>query len=140
MAGLAEIRAAVKTTLEAAISGLKVYPAIEAVSTTPAVVVIPIETDFVVAMGRGTDTYAFELLVLVPSGDLVVAQSKLDPFITGAGSSSIRQAVFSAPTLGLTNTNAHVTAMTGYGSQYESAGLAHVGATLHLTVHTPGTA
>lgn len=144
MASLGQIRLAIKTTLDAALTtAVQVYPTAESVNVIPAagaaVVVLPATADFVVAMGRGTDTWDLNLLVLVNPSDDGIAQDTLDGFVTGAGTNSVRQAIFNARTLGLTGTDAHVTGMTGYGLKYESAGVNHLGAILSLTVHTPGT-
>lgn len=143
MAGLSEIRTAIKTTIESAVSTVKVYPVVEAVNVIAqggvSVVVLPQATDFLVAMGRGTDTYTFALLVMANPGDPEIAQNTLDAHITGAGSSSIRAAVFAAKTLGLANTDAHISGMSGYGGRFESAGIDHIGAVLTLIVHTVGT-
>jgi len=137
---LGAIRTGLKTTIEAAITGLKVYPTIESVNVVPAVVVVPVDADFVVAMGRGVDTYKFTLLVMVNPSDEAIAQTSLDNYLSGAGTKSIRQAIFNARTLGLTGVDAHVTGWSGYGAKYESAGIQHIGAQLALTVHNPGTA
>lgn len=138
MASLASIRTAVKATLETAITGLHVYDKVAGVVLVPAVVVEPVTADFLVAMGRGTDTWQFDLHVLVSEADETVGQAALDPYVSGAGSQSIRAAVFAARTLGLASTDAHVAAVTAYGGQFESAGIPHIGATLRLIVHTKG--
>ena len=138
MSTLTEIRDAIKTTIETAIPALKVYPTIPDSVTLPAVVVMPDEVDFSVAMGRGTDTYEFDLIVLVSTGDMDVAQRQLDGFVTGAGSSSVRQAIFKARTLGLADVDAHVSAMTGYDLSSSVSSMDHVAAMLRLVVHTRG--
>lgn len=140
MASLASIRTAVKTTLESAISGLQVHDLIPAKPVPPCVLVMPAEADFVVAMGRGTDTWTFELTVVVPTSDLVVGQALLDPYLTGDGSTSIREAIWNARTLGLSGTDAHVAGMSEYGGLHSYGEANHVGATLRLIVHTTGTA
>jgi hypothetical protein len=146
MSSLTQIRNAVKTTLEANVTGLKCYARVEVVNAIPtggcAVVVAPAAIDFLVAMKRGTDTYAFDLMVMVAAADLDLAQQILDGFVTGAGSTSIRQAVFNAKTLGLADCDAHVAGMVegSYGGRFASAAIDHVGATLGLIVHTTGTA
>ena len=138
MSTLTEIRDAIKTTIETAIPALKVYPTIPDSVTLPAVVGMPDEVDFSVAMGRGTDTYEFDLIVLVSTGDMDVAQRQLDGFVTGAGSSSVRQAIFKARTLGLADVDAHVSAMTGYDLSSSVSSMDHVAAMLRLVVHTRG--
>lgn len=139
MASLASIRTAIKTTLEAAIDGLHVYATAESANVVPCVVVIPQAANFDVSMGRGTDTWSLELLVMVSPSDPEIAQNELDSYITGAGSTSIRQAIFNARTLGLSGTDAHIAAVSGYGGRFESAGIDHIGAVLTLVVHTAGT-
>lgn len=142
MATLGALRTGVKTTLEAAISSVHCYDEVASVTVIPqggaAVVVMPVDADFLVAMGRGTDTWRFRLLVLVNPVDAELGQSQLDPYVSGAGSSSIRQALFGS-TLGLTDVHAFVTGMSGYGGGFESAGVPHIGAVLALTIHNPGT-
>lgn len=142
MASLKTIRTAVKTTLEAAIAGLTVHRTVPGTANVPCVVVRPSpdETaDFLVAMKRGTDTYQLDLLVLVNRADAQLSEDALDEYVTGAGSASIRQAIFAAKTLGLSNTDAHVVGVSGYGAAYEVAGVQYSGATLRLVVHTKGT-
>lgn len=144
MASLAQLRTAVKTTLVAALgAGTEVYDTIPGSPVLPCVCVVPDTANFVVAMAKGTDTWQFDLVVLVPSGDNTVGQSRLDPYVTGAGALSIRQAIYAANTpttgLGLANTNAHVPGMTDYGGSFEAVDVAHIGARLRLIVHTSGT-
>lgn len=141
MAGLEEIRSAIKTTLEANISGLHVYNTVpEAANVLPCVVVIPFTTDFAQAMGRGLDQYILDLLVLVSTSETDLRQDELDTYVTGNGTSSIRHTIFSNRTLGLSSTDAFVSDMTEYGMRFPVAEIEHVGARLKLTVHTIGTA
>lgn len=139
MATLGAIRAAVKTTLEAAVTGLRVFDKMAAVVQVPSAVVEPVTADFLVAMGRGTDTWEFALHVLTSDADQQLGQAKLDELVSGAGSRSLRAAVFNARTLGLSNTDAHIAAMTAYGVRFEAPDIDHIGATLRLVVHTKGT-
>ncbi len=140
MASLAAVRTAVKTTLEAAITGLHVYDKIPgATHMLPAVVVDPVTADFLVAMGKGTDTWEFNLHVVVTDAEEILGQIKLDDLVTGAGAKSIRSAIFTNKTLGLAHTDAHVSALVAYGVRFEQAAVQHVGATLRLVVHTRGT-
>lgn len=140
MATIAQIRTAAKTTITAAISGLFGYDQFASVTHLPAVVVVPRATNFDLAMGRGTDEHDLDLIVLVSKRDLALAQSELDKYLTGAGSNSIRQAVFNARTLGLSGTDAHVTGMSGYAQPMEVAGQECLSATLALKVYTSGVA
>lgn len=142
MASLTAIRDAVKTTLEAAIPSLHVFPRIpdDTGGQPVAAVLLPATADFAQAMGRGVDTWVFDLLVLVPIGDPDVGQATLDEYVTGAGPKSIRQAVFTARSLGLDQVDAHVQAMTAYNVAFVAAGFDHLGGSLRLVVHTKGTA
>lgn len=140
MAGLGAIRDAIKTTIEANISGLRVYDTVPGVAHLPALVIEPESSDFNVAMGRGLDEHVINLYVLCTRAVARVGQDQLDAFVTGAGDSSVRQVVFNNKTLGLADTQAVVTGMSGYGGTFESAGLPHVGAVLTLRVHTKGSA
>lgn len=139
MASLAAIRTAVKTTLEAAVTGLRVYDKIPGATQVPAVVVDPVAADFVVAMGRGTDTWQFDLHVVVSDAEETLGQAGLDDYVSGAGSKSIRTAIWNTRDLGLTNTDAHISALIAYGVRFEQAPIQHIGATLRLVVHTRGT-
>jgi hypothetical protein len=144
MATLADIRTAIQTTLAAALAGVQCYDKVPAKPVPPCVYPVPVDADFAVAMAKGTDTWEFDLVVLVPTADLVVGQTLLDPYVSGAGASSIRHAIWASRTapgnsLGLTGTDAHVAAMTEYGGTHEYGGNQHIGAVLRLVVHTSGT-
>ncbi|WP_062441271.1 hypothetical protein [Herbidospora daliensis] len=140
MAGLEAVRDAIKATLEGAISGLQVYDTVPgATNVLPCVVVFPQDAEFGETMGRGTDVWFFELWVMVSDGELGTAQDQLDALVTGAGDRSIRQAIFKARTLGLSNTAAHITAMSSYGTTFTAASIDHIGAKLRLMVATRGT-
>jgi hypothetical protein len=139
MSSLQSIRDAIKTTLESAIDSLSAYDTVPGATNLPAVVVVPSTANFNVAMGRGTDTWEFDLAVMVPYTDADIAQDALDNYVTGAGDSSIRQAIFQNRDLGLSDTDAHISGMSDYGSRFEMAGIQNIGAKLRLVVHTKGT-
>lgn len=139
MASLAQVRTGLKTTI-ASPTGLIGYNQVPEVANLPAFVVVPREIDFAVAMGRGVDVYEFDVIVLVSRRDDGLAQTDLDAYVTGAGSSSIRQAVWNGRTLGLADTDAHVYRMESYGAQWDIGEINHVGAALKVRVTTPGTA
>ncbi len=139
MSTLAQIRDGIVTTIDAGISGLRIYGRVPASPILPCVIVIPTAADFDVAMGRGSDTWRFDMHVLVSAGSDEVGQRKLDSYVTGGGSSSIRQVVFNARTLGLADTTAHVSEMVAYGLGMEAVEIEHIYATLILVVETSGT-
>lgn len=140
MSSVAQIRTALKSTITDAITGLFGYNQVPEVANLPAVVVVPRASEFSAAMGRGVDVHEFDVIVLVPRADDGLAQTALDAYVTGAGSSSIRQAVWNARTLGLADADAHVYAMESYGAEWDIGALNHVGAALKVRVHTTGTA
>lgn len=138
MASLKDIRAAIKSTLESNIADFTVYRTIPGSTSGIAAVVRPTTADFVVAMGKGTDTWALSLIVIVPASDLEVAQDQLDELIDGGGLRSIRRVIFANRTLGRDDTDAHVAGVTGYGP-FEAAGYPNISASLSLPVHTKPT-
>lgn len=141
MASLEAIRDGIKTTIETAVTTLHVYDTVpDSANVLPAVIVVPFTSDFEVSMGRGLDTWEFDLWVLVSMSEMGIKQDSLDAYVSGAGSSSIRQAIFNNRTLGLSSTDAHVSQMLEYGARFATAGYPHLGARLRLLVHTPGTA
>jgi len=141
VASLEQIRDAVKTTIaHPVIDGMRCHATFGGVVNAPATVVVPVTADFVVAMGRGADTWELDLVVVVPYGDERTAQNKLDSYVTGAGASSIRQVIFANRTLGLASTDAHIARMSKYGELMTIGQVEYLTATLRLTVHTTGTA
>jgi hypothetical protein len=138
MATLQEIRDAFKTTLGAAIGSLSVYDTVPEAVNNPAAVLIPDMAAFDKAFGRGTDSYEFDVAVLVSFTEADIAQDSLDDYVTGSGPKSIRQAIFQNRTLGLPDVDAHIEGMSDYGSSFEMSSVQHVGAKLRLVVYTKG--
>lgn len=139
MASLAEIRTALVATITASIPALFGYDRVPESLNVPAVMILPKSTDFQKAFGRGMDGYTFEAIVLVGRADDQLAQSKLDPYVTGAGDSSIREAVWNARDLGI-GVEASVTGMSGYGDTFTFGTVDYFGARLAVDVITDGTA
>lgn len=137
MATLAQIRDAVKTTVEQLVPELVVYPRFTSVANPPAVVVVPSVTDYAVTMGRSTMRWDLDLYVLASSEDTGLAQWELDDLVDIDGDKSLVKALFNED-LGLADTNAHVASMREYGSSFEAAGCPHIGAILRLVVLTKG--
>lgn len=136
MASLTDIRTAIKTVLEAALTGVTVYPRPAGQVNVPAIIVKPADANFDVSLARGTDSWQLDLTVLVAKADDVLAQEKLDPYVDGGGSSSVRKAIFDNKSLGLTDTNAHVSGMSDYDGQHVVGAETYAGAVLRLIVHT----
>tara|TARA_R100001163_G_scaffold63315_1_gene55014 strand:- start:283 stop:705 length:423 start_codon:yes stop_codon:yes gene_type:complete len=140
MATMAQIRDGLKTTISN-ISGLRVYDTVpDQAINFPVCLFIPTSIEFDLAMQRGTDRYEFELTVAVQRADSRTAQDKLDAFVTGSGSSSIRQIIYNNKTLGLADTDARVTGMNNYAADVSLNGIDGVGANLTIEVFTKGSA
>jgi hypothetical protein len=138
MATMSEIRDGLKTTI-GTISGLRVYDVVpDQAINFPVALFIPTSIEFDLAMQRGTDRYEFELTVAVQRADSRTAQDKLDAYVTGSGSSSIRQAIYNNRTLGLDNTDARVVGMNNYAGDVSLNGIDGVGANLTIEVYTNG--
>jgi hypothetical protein len=78
------------------------------------------------------------MLVAVQRADSRTAQDKLDAFVTGSGSSSIRQIIYNNKTLGLSDTDARVVNMSNYAADVNLNGVDGVGANLEIQVYTKG--
>jgi hypothetical protein len=141
MATLGAIRSSLESELQTFYgTGTQVLSELTANPPLPCVVFEPEEADFDVAMARGTDTWVFVVSVAVPAGNAEVGQVRLDPYVSGAGSLSVRQGIWNARTAFVAaGFDAHISAMTSYGGQLEIVGKDHIGATLRLIVHTRGT-
>ena len=140
MAALTDVRDAIKTTLGNNITGLRVYDVVPYYALTfPLAVVIPQNITFNISMQRGTDLYVFDILVAVQRADARTAQDKLDAFITGQGSSSLRQAIFNNRTLGLADTDATITNVSNYAADVNMNGVDAIAANVGLEVYTKGT-
>ena len=140
MAALQQVRDGIKTTLENNISGLRVYDVVPDYALNfPVAIVLPVNINFNIAMQRGTDQYTFDILVAVERGNSRTAQDKLDQYITGQGSSSLRQAIFNNRTLGLDNTDATITGVSNYAADVNLNGIDALGANVSLEVYTKGT-
>jgi len=139
VAALQQVRDGIKTTLENNISGLRVYDVVPDYALNfPVAIVLPVNINFNIAMQRGTDQYTFDILVAVERGNSRTAQDKLDQYITGQGSSSLRQAIFNNRTLGLDNTDATITGVSNYAADVNLNGIDAIGANVSLEVYTKG--
>lgn len=141
MASLTEIRDALAETLTDAISDVQGYARVADVAQVPAIVVMPDSCNFDGAFQRGMDEWVLNVCILVARKSFDSSQHELDQYVTGAGNKSIRQCVYTNPTLGLDDgTDAHASGVRGYGGGFDTARVEHVGAIVKVTVRTPGTA
>ena len=147
MATLGDIRDALAHLLDA-IPDLHGYPrAPSAGPLLPACVVLPRRARFGLAMGGGVrDEYDLELAVIVQTADEDLAQSRLDPYLSGTGPRSIRQAIFLACASrgaglgGLIETRAVATGWANYAASFRFGTASYLGAVLAVTVSTPALA
>ena len=138
MATLSEIRDGLKTTV-GNISGIRCYDTVpDNAINFPVAIFIPSAIEFDLAMQRGTDLYTFDMLVAVQRADSRTAQDKLDAFVTGSGSLSIRQIIYNNKSLGLSDTDARVVNMSNYAADVNLNGVDGVGANLEIQVYTKG--
>ena len=138
MATLSEIRDGLKTTV-GNISGIRCYDTVpDNAINFPVAIFIPSAIEFDLAMQRGTDLYTFDMLVAVQRADSRTAQDKLDAFVTGSGSSSIRQIIYNNKSLGLSDTDARVVNMSNYAADVSLNGIDGFGANLEIQVYTKG--
>lgn len=140
MPTLTEIRIAIDRTVEHKIPSIRGFAQVSDVTQVPAMVVMPARdaADFTGAMGRGLDTWRFDLYVLVQAGEITVAQGALDQYLSGSGDRSLRQCFYEDNTLGGVVDDASCETVREYGGKFQTARVDHVGAIVRLIVRTSG--
>lgn len=141
MPTLGEIRRGIDNTVQNRIPAIRGFNDVTDVVQVPAMVVMPARdtADFTGAMGRGLDTWRFDLYILVARSESSVAQGALDQYCSGSGPRSIRQVIYENPDLGLgDDVDAQVEGIREYGGKFQTARVDHVGAIVRLTVRTSG--
>lgn len=139
MSSLANIRAALAKTIEDYVQDeIYVYQNVPDDLEYPALVIRPEEANFAGAMKRGDDVWKIDLYLVMSRADNENAQDILDDFATSGGLNSIRQAIDDNDSLGLDDTTAFVRALKGYGGEFETARVRHIGAIFKVEVHTDG--
>lgn len=140
MSSLAKIRKGLADVIDAATQDeVHVYQNVPDVFQFPAVIVRPDKCDFAGGMSRGNDVWFIDIYIVVGrAGDTENAQELLDEFVTSGGLNSMRKAIEDNYSLGLDDTSAFVRMLKGYGGDFETARVRHVGAILKVEVHTDG--
>jgi hypothetical protein len=115
MAELSEIREAMGTAL-AAVPNLRVRPLIPALVTPPMAVVQPQQIEYDLNAARGLNRYTFTVTVFVVKADDRSAQLRVDPFVSVAGASSVKEALERDRTLGGKVDTLRVTNVSNYSS------------------------
>jgi hypothetical protein len=80
----------------------------------------------------GDATYEFQMYVLTSRRDTDTAQDDLDALVSHYGPNSIPRAINDHDELGIDGVSALCYAMDGYGGQYSTAQVPHVGAILKV--------
>lgn len=141
MASFAELREAIRAVLDAALPDVHVYATVPERANLPAVVVQPAESTFPFTMGRAEDEWQFDLVVMTSPGDIRIGQDALDAYLSGSGSTSIRQIIMRNRQLGRDDVLiAYVAGMSEYGASFTMAAVDNIGCRLRLIVKTTGPA
>jgi hypothetical protein len=98
------------------IRGLRTAAVVPEDPKPPIAVVMAPTISYDTAFGRGLDSYSFQVMVIVGRVSDRTAQQQIDAFCSGSGSSSVKNAIASDPTLGGACQSARVTEMNNYGS------------------------
>ena len=115
MASISSIRSGLMTNV-ATISGLRTSATVPDNPNPPIAIVMPDGITFDNAFQKGMHTYTFTVMVIVGRADERSAQNKLDGFVSGTGSSSIKLAIESDKTLNGVVFDTRVTELRNYGS------------------------
>ena len=110
---VSEIRSGIATNL-ATITGLRTSAFVPDNPTPPIAVVVPQRIEYDAAMGRGMDTYTFDVLVIAQRMSERNAQSLLDGYCNSTGSTSVKTALEADTTLGGKAFDLRVTEMSNY--------------------------
>lgn len=137
MGSLADIRTGLKNRLDT-ISGLNAHATAPGMVVVPAAFPLPGTIEFDETMNRGVDSYTFTVRVLVGRAVDKVAQEKLDPYLAGSGTSSIKAAIEGDGTLAGAADWTRVTRVSRYGD-IDHAGEGYLGADFTVEVSPDGT-
>jgi hypothetical protein len=143
MASVTELREAIKTVLAVELPEVTVYATAVLDANLPAIVVRPAPelAEFPLQTGQANDVWQFDLIVMTSFGEASVGQGQLDKYLSGEGSTSIRQIFMRHPHLDRADvTIAYVSGISEYGSGYNMASVDNIGCRVRLTVKTTGPA
>lgn len=125
------VRDGLKTRLQT-ITGLRVYDLIPDTVTPPAAIVGQLDFTFDINNARGLDQANCDVLVIVQRLSERAAQDKLDAFLAGSGSGSIKAAIEGDKTLGGAVNTLRV--ISAEGGTYESGGALFLSYRYRLTI------
>lgn len=130
MSTLSQVRSAIKTTINAAYPDLMGYNTVPDVTQVPAFVVEPDSCNYQIGMGSCQE-WMICIYILVPRTETRLAQDKLDALIAHSGIPEVLRQNY---TLGLSDVDSILMTMDGYGGNFGTAKIEHVGARLNLKV------
>ncbi len=131
-----EIRKAIADTITDCLDDVTGHAHVPTSIMPPAVIVRP-ESAQRSAMGRGTVSYTFRLVVAAASVDTISAQDTLDGLRATVGEASLFAVIDDNRTLGLDDTDASADGWSNYGVS-EIAEHDYLTADIGLVVHTKG--
>jgi len=126
-----QARDGLKTQLQA-IEGLRVYDLIPDVVTPPCAIVGQLDFTFDINNARGLDQAQCDVFVIVQRFSERAGQDKLDAYLSGSGTSSIKAAIESDRTLGGAVDTLRVTG--AEAGTYESQGVLFLSYRYRLTI------
>jgi hypothetical protein len=136
MGSISDVRNGLKTRL-ATISGLSAYALVPMTPNLPTALVQPRSIDFDTSMTRGSDRLIFDVTLLVADSITELAQSQLDPYLSGSGAQSVKAAIEADQTLGGAADWCRVTEVNAYGDMPYSGKL-YLGARFTVEVDVDG--
>jgi hypothetical protein len=126
MASLTSIRDGLKTALQS-VTGLRAFDTIpDAIAPPAAIVGGPERIQWDLTFRRASDRYTIPVRIYVGRASERTAQDKLDGYLAGEGSGSIKEAIEADPTLGGAVETVRVTEARGYGI-YPIGGVDYLG-------------
>jgi hypothetical protein len=137
MASLTDIREALAANLDS-IAGVQCSAYMLTNPTPPYAEVVPVETVYDLAFGRGMDKYELTVRVLVGAVSDIGSQKRLDGFLAGSGAGSVKAAVESDLLLGGASLDLRVTKCSGYKAFGREGGVTVLGAEWHVEVYVEG--
>lgn len=126
-----QVRDGLKTQLQA-IEGLRVYDLIPDVVTPPCAIVGQLDFTFDINNARGLDQAQCDVFVIVQRFSERAGQDKLDAYLSGSGTSSIKAAIESDRTLAGAVDTLRVTG--AEAGTYESQGVLFLSYRYRLTI------
>lgn len=128
MASFSAIRDGLKTNIQTISATLEVYDTVPGQIVVPcAVIGVPKEIVYDLAIGRGADRWIIPVRVHVQLSDYATAQDDLDAYLDSKSGSSIKTAVESDKTLSGVAASVRVTDMDEYG-EYTYGNTVYLGA------------